>query len=257
MLRLVQPFTSRLAVWSRRIGLFAILIAGFGVYLGRGGGIQLIQALALVGSALFLSAITIVCATGAFITIWRTGAGGLKSAYIGVLASILVLAYPVYLAVVALALPVLNDVTSNFADPPQFGPTRALADRLNDYRPPAYNPALVAAQRQAYPDIQPIIVELSLEESYALVLEAIKPMRWVLVESQPPKPRQSEVRIEAIEYSLLMKLPEDIVIRLRAVGQETHIDMRSVSRLGRHDFGSNAARLRKLTESIATVSREK
>jgi hypothetical protein len=47
-----------------------------------------------------------------------------------------------------------------------------------------------------------------------------------------------------------MGLREDVVIRVRADGQGSRIDIRSSSRYGSFDFGSNAARVRTLIDDI-------
>jgi hypothetical protein len=47
-----------------------------------------------------------------------------------------------------------------------------------------------------------------------------------------------------------MGLREDVVIRVRADGQGSRIDIRSSSRYGSFDFGSNAARVRTLVDDI-------
>jgi hypothetical protein len=47
-----------------------------------------------------------------------------------------------------------------------------------------------------------------------------------------------------------MGLREDVVIRVRADGQGSRIDVRSSSRYGTFDFGSNAARVRILIDDI-------
>ena len=43
---------------------------------------------------------------------------------------------------------------------------------------------------------------------------------------------------------------DDVVIRLRPSGNRVTIDVRSASRYGTHDFGSNAQRVRRLLADI-------
>jgi hypothetical protein len=47
-----------------------------------------------------------------------------------------------------------------------------------------------------------------------------------------------------------MGFRDDVVIRVMPLGQGTRIDMRSASRVGTHDFGANASRIRSLFEDI-------
>jgi uncharacterized protein (DUF1499 family) len=51
-------------------------------------------------------------------------------------------------------------------------------------------------------------------------------------------------RIEASQKSRWFGFTDDIVIPVAAEGPRSRIDMRSLSRQGRSDFGVNAARIR-------------
>jgi uncharacterized protein (DUF1499 family) len=48
-----------------------------------------------------------------------------------------------------------------------------------------------------------------------------------------------------------MGFREDVIIRVRPSGRGAVVDIRSASRFGRHDFGSNAARVRALRAELA------
>ncbi len=50
-----------------------------------------------------------------------------------------------------------------------------------------------------------------------------------------------------------MGFRDDIVIRITPTGQGTRVDMRSASRVGTHDFGANASRVRSLLDDIDDV----
>lgn len=239
---------SSLAIWSRRIALFAFCIAGLGVYLSRSGKIPMIQAIAVLGSAFLLSIVAIICAVFSFVIIWHTGKSGLKSAYLGFFSSILLLIYPTYLTLKAFSLPVLNDVTTDFNDPPD-------STEKSDKR--SYNSDFASLQRKNYPDIQPIILDLNLQESLALLQEAIKPTRLIILSGSELKINETETNLQAIEYSYSMKIPEYITIRLRSSGSQTRIDMRSSSYSGHHDFGSNAGRISNLIENIASTTKQR
>jgi uncharacterized protein (DUF1499 family) len=235
---------SSLAIWSRRIALFAFIIAALGIYLARSGRVPLIQTIPVLGSAFFLSIIAIICAVFSFIIIWKTGISGLKSAYLGFFLSTLLLIYPTYLVLKAFSLPILNDVTTDFNDPP---------NGLES----AYNADFASHQRIAYPDIQPIILDLNMQESIAIIQEAIKSTRLTVLNISELKMNITEANLIAIDYSYIMKMPEDVTIRLRSLGQDTRIDIRSRSQIGRHDFGSNATRIRLIIENIAVSTKQR
>jgi hypothetical protein len=52
---------------------------------------------------------------------------------------------------------------------------------------------------------------------------------------------------------MILGFREDVVVRIRAASDGTRIDVRSASRYGRNDLGSNAARVRDLISSIDDV----
>jgi hypothetical protein len=51
-----------------------------------------------------------------------------------------------------------------------------------------------------------------------------------------------------------MGFRDDIVIRIAPINQGARIDVRSASRVGTHDFGANASRIRSLLEDIDDVA---
>ncbi len=53
-----------------------------------------------------------------------------------------------------------------------------------------------------------------------------------------------DLRIEATDSTLFFGFKDDIVIRVRAQGPGSRGDMRSLSRVGRSDIGTNAVRVR-------------
>ncbi len=49
-----------------------------------------------------------------------------------------------------------------------------------------------------------------------------------------------------------MGFRDDVTIRIRPLAGQSRIDIRSVSRLGRHDFGANARRIAAFAEQLQT-----
>ncbi len=66
-----------------------------------------------------------------------------------------------------------------------------------------------------------------------------------------PAPRDGF--IEAIARTPILGFRDDVVVRVRATSDGTRIDVRSASRYGRHDLGTNAARVRSLIDDIDDV----
>jgi uncharacterized protein (DUF1499 family) len=57
-----------------------------------------------------------------------------------------------------------------------------------------------------------------------------------------------------VDRTLLLRLPDDITVRIRPRADGTRIDIRSASRLGHHDFGANAARIRRFLEEVSELA---
>ena len=73
---------------------------------------------------------------------------------------------------------------------------------------------------------------------------------WEIVASVP-----AEGRIEAIDTTLLFGFKDDVVIRVAADAAGSRVDIRSASRVGRSDFGTNARRVRAFIEKLRSGSR--
>ena len=57
-------------------------------------------------------------------------------------------------------------------------------------------------------------------------------------------------RIEAVARTRILRFADDITIRIRPRVDGSRIDIRSVSRLGEHDFGANAARIAAFADEV-------
>jgi uncharacterized protein (DUF1499 family) len=133
--------------------------------------------------------------------------------------------------------PPLNDVTTDTSDPPPLVVT--LQMRREAVTPSAYAKDFAGLQRAAYPDIQPIVLKVSPAEAFRQVDSAATAMGWDVVARAP-----TDGRLEAIDTSLWFGFRDDIVVRIRAEGSGSRIDIRSKSRVGRSDLGNNARRIR-------------
>jgi Protein of unknown function (DUF1499) len=91
--------------------------------------------------------------------------------------------------------------------------------------------------------------DASPQAAYDATLAVITKRKWNIVARRPPE-RGREGRIEAVARTPIMGFREDVVVRVRADGQGSRIDVRSSSRYGSFDFGTNAARVRNLVDDI-------
>jgi uncharacterized protein (DUF1499 family) len=244
-----EPYAAA-ATWSRRAANFGALLALFAVGLGRSGGVDSRSAVAVLAVGLLAAVLALVFAAAAAAAIWRTGRRGTRRTLAGVAVALLVLAYPAYLAVQALRLPMLDDVSTDLAVPPAFSASpQALLARGNTVHAEP-SPESRAAQQRAYPGVQPVLLDVDGTEALRLVLKIVAARGWRLVETLPPKGRFGVGHIDAVARSRIMAFPEDVTIRLRPSEGQTRIDIRSASRFEPHDFGSNAARIEAFAEDL-------
>jgi uncharacterized protein (DUF1499 family) len=174
------------------------------------------------------------------------GARGIALAAVGVVVGAAVAYMPWQYDRLRTRLPPIHDITTDMDNPPAF--VAALKLRPKDSNTVAYEgPDLASKQRAAYPDIAPVKAKLAPAEAFKRALDTANAMPgWTVVESDP-----AAGRIEANETSRWFRFTDDVVIRVTADGAGSRIDVRSVSRVGRSDFGVNAGRIRAYTAALA------
>jgi uncharacterized protein (DUF1499 family) len=249
----VEEPTSRLAVWARRLGVFSLPVALLAVIIERSGLLDILPALATFVAALALAVAAILLAIAAFVVIWRTGVNGFGYALTGFLLGVALLAYPSFLGIKAYRLPTIADITTDPIDPPRFEAIVRL--RTREANPVAYPGLYVAElQRAAYPDIEPLVLNVAPQVAYEAVMTVVTKRRWRVVDARAPQGGRREGHVEAVARTPIMGFRDDVVIRVRGVGAGSRVDLRSASRYGRHDLGTNAARIRSLAEDIEEVA---
>lgn len=152
--------------------------------------------------------------------------------------------------------PALHDISTTMADPPVFR-TILLRDDNWDRVPEADNSdyqGLSPRQRweqihrEAYPDLRTVRVE----QSATLLMEKAERLAnargWDIRDLDA-----ADGRLEASTTSTPMAYPHDIAIRIRPAegGNGSIVDMRSVSREGYHDLGSNAEIIRSFLADLS------
>jgi hypothetical protein len=267
--RTIEEPPSRLAVWARRIALFSLAATLIAVIIVRSGALEIVPALSTLAGALVLAVVAILLALGAAIVIWFEGIGGVREAVTAFFIGLALIAYPLYLGIKAYRLPAIYDVTTDPIDPPRFDAIARLRPR--DANPITYE-GLYAAELQhaAYSDIEPDITDSTPQEAYDAAMKVITKRKWRIVDARPPQgggPRVTDARaprapaqpsprdgfIEAIARTPILGFRDDVVVRIRPTSDGARIDVRSASRYGRHDLGTNAARVRSLIGDIDDV----
>jgi len=243
---------STAAVWSRRLGLFALTLAILAVALARAHKLDPPAALASIGGAIVVALAAVLLFVTACATIWRSGAQGFGRALGGLFFAALTLGYPAFLAVEAMRYPVLADVSTDIDDPPDFSRSRAALQARGGYTPPTPPAATRAAQAAAHPDVHPIVVDLDMDEALAAVMKTAATRGWRLVDKRPPNARSGDAHVDFLVKTRVMGFDEDATVRLRPLAGQTRRDLRAASRHGRHDFGENASRIEDFAEELQT-----
>jgi uncharacterized protein (DUF1499 family) len=111
---------------------------------------------------------------------------------------------------------------------------------------PRINDVQTGATRE-YPDLQPQRFKQPFDRVFDAALSAAQSMGWDLRESN----REQGI-IEVIALTRILKSKDDVTLTLTREGNETVVNVRSKSRWGRSDFGTNARRIRAFQTELAT-----
>jgi uncharacterized protein (DUF1499 family) len=222
VLALLAGLALLLAGPGHRFGLWS-LDAGFAMfrYAAYGG----IAAAAISAAALILAPL-------------RGQRRGMFRALAGLAIGLTTVGVPAYYLYTARSVPPIHDISTDTEDPPAFEavlPLRAEAPNPADYG----GPAVAAQQRDAYPDIAPADYPVAPEAAFEAALAAAREMDWEIAAAD-----QAAGRIEASDRTFWFGFVDDVVIRVRPTDAGSRIDVRSVSRVGVGDIGTNAARIR-------------
>jgi uncharacterized protein (DUF1499 family) len=245
---------SGLATWARNLAVFSVVAVLVSILIVRFGFLEMKPALATFFGALGCAGLSILVGLAGFAAIWQNGTRGMGRILLAFLIAVIVLAYPAYLALQYRKLPAIHDITTDPIDPPRFEALARL--RTGDGVNTAVYAGLYSAeqQRHAYPDIEPVQLEIPAERAYALALQLVHKRKWLVIDERVPTPPRRIGRIEAVARTPIMGFREDVSIRVAPDGDDSRIDMRSSSRYFDSDLGSNAARVAKFIDDLNTAA---
>jgi uncharacterized protein (DUF1499 family) len=143
--------------------------------------------------------------------------------------------------------PPIHDITTDPDDPPRFVavlPLRRGAPNSAEYG----GAALAARQRAGYPDLGPARLAAPPDQVFARAMEVARALGWQIVAAVP-----AEGRLEATDRTRWFGFRDDVVVRVAADGAGSRVDVRSVSRVGRSDLGTNARRIQRFLAALRTA----
>jgi hypothetical protein len=144
--------------------------------------------------------------------------------------------------------PAIHDITTDTLQPPPFlavVPLRAAALNPVEYG----GPEIAAKQRAAYPDLGPLLLNDPPARAFDRALAAARAKGWELVASDP-----AGGRIEATDTTFWFGFKDDVVVRVTPQPMGSRVDVRSLSRVGGGDIGTNAARIRSYLAALKAAS---
>jgi hypothetical protein len=162
---------------------------------------------------------------------------GRRRALIGSVLSVLTLSAVVGLALPSAPFPLINDITTDLGDPPKFVKCADLVP--NRGRDLSYPADFAAQQKAGYPTLTGRVLPIEPVFAVERVVAALESLPGTTIVDVDPEGG----RVEAISTTRVFRFVDDIVVRVRAEGSESRVDMRSKSRDGKGDLGANAARI--------------
>ena len=186
-----------------------------------------------------------LCALGALIIVVRGGlVAGIPSGILGVVSGLVAITIGVALVVIPIAFlvkvattPWIHDITTDFDDPPAIVEAKALRPAHADSV--EYPGERVSAiQRVSYPSVVQRTLEMPVVTVFERALDLARANGWRIVSTRP-----GEGTFEAVVTSRLFGFQDDVVVRVKATGTGSRVDMRSASRVGDTDLGVNADRI--------------
>jgi hypothetical protein len=191
-------------------------------------GLELFRWAAYLGLAATLVAVAVLALP-------QTRRAGIGVPIIALLLGLAVFYVPFQFQRTARSVPSINDITTDPEHPPQF---------MTEPRP--YPGAEFARrQRAAYPDLRAATLPVAPAEAFRRAVAAAEAMGWEVVGLDA-----AGGRIEAVDTTRWFGFRDDIAIRVVAAGEGSRVDVRSRSRVGRNDLGTNARRIRGYLERL-------
>jgi uncharacterized protein (DUF1499 family) len=233
-----KPPGSLAARWSLFFGLAAPSLAVGGAYLASRELADPFIAFRIFGLALPVGVLGLLIGwIGLLRARGERNPRAKRASFAGSIFSVLTLSGVVGLGLPSAGFPLINDITTDLADPPQFLKIAQL--EANRGRDMSYPQSFAEQQRAGYPNLEGRVLAVAPEQAIdraRAALESLPGTEVIDVDF-------AAGRLEATSVSRVFRFVDDIVVRVRPEGSGSKIDMRSKSRVGKGDLGANAARI--------------
>jgi uncharacterized protein (DUF1499 family) len=224
------------AVW---VGVLAVALVGLGPLLAVTGLLVGLPAFALfaLGAPVGFAAVV----AGGITVLRRRPAPGVLAIALGLATMCAV----ILASLVHAGAPPLNDVTTDLEQPPAFRHAATLPALAG--KDLSYPEAFKAPVREHYRALTPLLLPLGPAEALALAEQAARAQPgWEVTAVDA-----GAGTVEAVVRTRLFRFEDDVVVRVRAEGEGSRVDVRSRSRVGRGDLGANARRIEGFLRALA------
>jgi uncharacterized protein (DUF1499 family) len=237
----------RAGLWLIGAGLLLAAISGpshrFGEVNFRIALLALAAGLLIIVAGTLLTLIGLLTATARRVPIPRAAAA------LGITVGLVVTGYLLSWVVRGRSAPPIHEISTDLSQPPAFVAVTALRQSAHAVNPPEYvsqvhgpGGSIIVVpqlQRARYPDIQPVRLAVPPAEALQSALRVARQLGWDIVAFVP-----TEGRLEATDTTAFFGFKDDVVVRVRASEGGSRVDVRSKSRVGLGDVGTNAKRVR-------------
>jgi uncharacterized protein (DUF1499 family) len=242
-----EPRSSRAALVALFLAVASTLMLASTGLLYRAHFVGLLPAFTILRWAVYGAIATLLVTVVAIIIALRRGTG-LAMPLIALVLVVGAFALPASKVRQASRVPRIHDITTDTNHPPQF--VSVVPMRVGAANPVEYGgPEIAAQQLRGYPDIQPLVLPSPPRQVFDKALATARGMGWEIIASDPPSGR-----IEATDTTFWFGFKDDVVIRIAAEPSGSRVDVRSLSRVGLSDVGTNAARIRKYLAALKSAS---
>ena len=243
--------------WPAYVTKAGLWIIAAGVLIALGAGQLNRFSLAGVGTALMTLVVglgvtvagTAVALVGALVSMVKRSPIPRVPAVIGIVLGLAVTAYVLSWIEKARSVPPIHDITTDLVNPPKFVAVIPLREHAHAVNSPKYirrerlgNKIIDVPQlqREYYPYVKPLYLALPPDQALARARQVGREMGWHIDAYVP-----AQGRLEATAHTFFFDFKDDVVVRVTPSGTGSRVDVRSESRVGVSDIGTNAARVRR------------
>lgn len=242
------------------------MVAALGVKFGLwpwqvGLGVMIVAAgLPILGIALILALVALI------LSLVRKPKGAWLSALMALLIPVAGLGFLAQVRSKAEAIPPIHDITTDIVDTPTFSGVVMAARKAAGANPvitmdtrlgilPAYQGerfktlaarTLGEVGHTAYPEVRPVVISAPPATAFPAALAEAEAQGWTITAKDP-----AAGVIEATAETFWFGFKDDIAVRVRPRQGASIIDLRSTSRVGQSDLGTNAARIETYLAGLA------